>query len=110
MEASSHFCCGWRADEVCSISKAYQTSKEVYKTNAATTTVKIKPGTRPRIEYDQGKDMIAKQMYSENSRAAVWGVVLVCPIERYCKNPWSGPVRGASQENILWASCKYDTE
>ena len=46
--------------------------KDVYKTKAAITMVRITPGTRPRIEYDQGKDMIAKQMYSEKSRAAVW--------------------------------------
>jgi hypothetical protein len=36
------------------------------------TTVKIKPGTRPRIEYDHGNDMIARQMYSEKSNAAVY--------------------------------------
>lgn len=35
------------------------------------TTVKMIPGTRPRIEYDHGKDMMAKQMYSEKSNAAV---------------------------------------
>jgi hypothetical protein len=34
-------------------------------------TVRINPGTRPRIEYDQGNDMIAKQIYSEKSSAAV---------------------------------------
>ena len=37
----------------------------------AITTVKIKPGTRPRMEYDQGNDIIARQMYSEKSNAAV---------------------------------------
>jgi hypothetical protein len=45
--------------------------KEVYRTRPAITKVKIKPGTRPRIEYDHGNDMMARQMYSENSRAAV---------------------------------------
>lgn len=40
-------------------------------TNAAITIVKMRPGTKPKIEYDQGNDMIAKQMYSANSRAAV---------------------------------------
>jgi hypothetical protein len=43
----------------------------VYSTIAATTHVKIRPGTSPRIEYDHGKDMMARQMYSENSSAAV---------------------------------------
>lgn len=38
---------------------------------AATKTVKINPGTKPRMEYDQGKDMIARQMYSEKSSVAV---------------------------------------
>jgi hypothetical protein len=45
---------------------------EVYRTNAAITAVRIRPGTRPKIEYDQGNDMIARQMYSENSKAAVY--------------------------------------
>jgi hypothetical protein len=49
----------------------YQTTSDVYKTKAAWTTVKIKPGTRPRTEYEYGNDMIARQMYSENSKAAV---------------------------------------
>jgi hypothetical protein len=49
----------------------YQVISEVYRTMPAITTVRINPGTRPRIEYDQGKDMIAKQMYSEKSNAAV---------------------------------------
>jgi len=35
-------------------------------------TVKIRPGTRPRTEYDQGKDIIARQIYSEKSSAAVY--------------------------------------
>lgn len=35
-------------------------------------TVKIKPGTSPNTEYEYGNDMIAKQMYSEKSSAAVW--------------------------------------
>lgn len=50
---------------------SYQVISEVYRTMPAITTVKIKPGTRPRIEYDQGKDIIARQMYSEKSNAAV---------------------------------------
>jgi len=37
----------------------------------ATTTVKIRPGTRPRIEYDHGNDMMARQIYSEKRSAAV---------------------------------------
>ena len=49
----------------------YQTTSEVYRTNPATTKVKIMPGTRPRTEYEYGKDMIARQMYSEKSRNAV---------------------------------------
>jgi hypothetical protein len=49
----------------------YQVISEVYSTIPAITTVSIKPGTRPRIEYDQGKDIMAKQMYSEKSNAAV---------------------------------------
>ena len=36
------------------------------------TTVRISPGTRPSKEYDHGNDMMARQMYSENSKAAVW--------------------------------------
>lgn len=39
---------------------------------AATTQVKMRPGTSPRMEYDHGKDMMAKQIYSEKSRAAVY--------------------------------------
>lgn len=54
-------------------SVANQTIKEVYKTEAATTTVTIRPGTRPRTEYEYGNDMIAKQMYSAKSSAAVCG-------------------------------------
>ena len=49
-----------------------QRTKEVYRTKAATTMVNMMPGTRPKTEYDQGKDMMARQMYSEKSRAAVW--------------------------------------
>jgi hypothetical protein len=45
--------------------------REVYNTKPATTTVRIKPGTRPNTEYEYGNDMIAKQIYSEKSRAAV---------------------------------------
>ncbi len=44
----------------------------MYNTKAATTIVKINPGTRPSSEYDHGKDMIARQMYSEKSSAAVY--------------------------------------
>ena len=51
--------------------ETYQTTNEVYRTNAATTTVRISPGTNPRTEYEYGNDMMAKQMYSENSKAAV---------------------------------------
>jgi hypothetical protein len=36
------------------------------------TTVKINPGTSPRMEYDHGNDMMARQMYSEKSSAAVY--------------------------------------
>ena len=68
--------------------KAYQVIKDVYKTKAAMTTVKIRPGTRPRTEYDHGNDMMAKQMYSENSRAAVWS------IDQYCHSKRKhGPVK-----------------
>src|SRR6201989_899188 len=56
---------GWRRQNS-------QTMRDVYKTNPATTTVKIKPGTRPRTEYDQGKDMMARQMYSEKRKKAVY--------------------------------------
>jgi hypothetical protein len=49
----------------------YQRTRDVYSTSAATTTVKIKPGTRPRTEYEYGKDMMARQMYSEKRSAAV---------------------------------------
>lgn len=35
------------------------------------------PGTRPKTLYDHGKLMMAKQMYSEKSRAAVFGWWLV---------------------------------
>jgi len=44
---------------------------EVYRTREAIMIVKINPGTSPRIEYDQGNDMMARQMYSEKSSAAV---------------------------------------
>jgi hypothetical protein len=52
--------------------RTYQQMSEVYRTNAAMTAVRIRPGTRPRMEYDQGNDMMARQMYSENSSAAVY--------------------------------------
>lgn len=51
--------------------KAYHTIKDVYRTDMATATVTIRPGTRPKTEYEYGKDMMAKQMYSEKSKAAV---------------------------------------
>lgn len=38
----------------------------------AITTVRMRPGTNPRVAYEYGNDMIAKQMYSENSKAAVY--------------------------------------
>jgi len=38
---------------------------------AATTTVRIKPGTRPSVAYEYGKLIIARQIYSEKSSAAV---------------------------------------
>jgi hypothetical protein len=49
----------------------YQRTNEVYRTRPATTTVKIRPGTKPKVAYEYGNDMIAKQMYSENNNAAV---------------------------------------
>ena len=52
-------------------SKTYQMIKEVYRTDRATTTVKIKPGTKPNTEYEYGNDRISKQMYSLKSKAAV---------------------------------------
>lgn len=48
-----------------------QTIRDVYSTMPATTTVRMRPGTRPRMAYEYGNDMIAKQMYSENNKAAV---------------------------------------
>jgi hypothetical protein len=54
------------------MNSTYQTISEVYSTEAAITMVRIRPGTRPRTEYDHGKDMIARQMYSEKSSAAVY--------------------------------------
>lgn len=50
---------------------AYHNTREVYSTSNATTTVRIKPGTSPRTEYEYGKLIMAKQMYSENNKAAV---------------------------------------
>lgn len=44
---------------------------EVYRTKAACTIVKMIPGPRPSTEYEYGKDMMARQMYSEKSSAAV---------------------------------------
>lgn len=51
--------------------ETYQMMSEVYKTDRATTTVKMRPGTKPSTEYEYGNDMIAKHMYSEKSKAAV---------------------------------------
>jgi hypothetical protein len=56
---------------------AYQTTRDVYKTKAAMTTVRMRPGTRPSTEYEYGNDMIAKQMYSEKRSAAVYTSRLV---------------------------------
>ena len=50
----------------------YQIVSDVYNTTRATKTVRIKPGTRPKTEYAHGNDMIARQMYSEKSNAAVF--------------------------------------
>lgn len=55
---------GWRIQNS-------QTTSDVYKTKAATTTVRIKPGTSPRTEYEYGNDIMARQIYSEKSNAAV---------------------------------------
>jgi len=52
----------------------YQRTREVYKTRPATTTVRIRPGTRPKVAYEYGNDMMAKQMYSENNSAAVYNM------------------------------------
>jgi hypothetical protein len=43
----------------------------VYSTRAATTTVRMSPGTKPSTEYEYGNDMMAKQIYSAKSRHAV---------------------------------------
>lgn len=56
------------ARDVC---ETYQTIKDVYSTEKATTTVTISPGTSPNTEYEYGKDMIARHMYSLNNSAAV---------------------------------------
>lgn len=49
-----------------------QRTSPVYRVERATAAVRISPGTRPRTEYDHGKLRMAKQMYSLNSRAAVF--------------------------------------
>lgn len=72
---------------------SYQVINEVYRTMAAITTVRIKPGTRPRIEYDQGKDIIARQIYSEKSNAAV------------CKNLLVKPLISVSVRSAPFANC-----
>jgi hypothetical protein len=53
------------------VERSYQTMSEVYSTRAATTTVRMRPGTSPSTEYEYGNDMMAKQMYSAKSRHAV---------------------------------------
>lgn len=58
-------------------------------------TVRMRPGTRPRTEYDHGNDIMAKQMYSEKSRAAVYGA-LRQPIRT---------IRIEAQTNLLPAAC-----
>jgi hypothetical protein len=50
---------------------SYHKTILVYSTRPATTTVKMRPGTRPKTEYEYGNDMMAKQIYSEKSNAAV---------------------------------------
>lgn len=67
--------------------QAYQIIRDVYSTIAATTTVKIRPGTRPSTEYDHGNDMIARQIYSEKSRAAVYYTnrkLALCAVQMAC--------------------------
>ena len=53
------------------IREAHQTINDVYSTENATATVTISPGTNPNTEYEYGKDMIARHMYSLNNSAAV---------------------------------------
>lgn len=67
---------------------------DVYKTKPAMANVKIMPGTRPRYAYEYGNDMIARQMYSLNSSAAVWRSIRSCffeiALERHQKqNIWT---------------------
>lgn len=50
----------------------YQRVMEVYQTIRDTTIVKRIPGNRPRVAYDWGKDMMARQIYSEKRSAAVF--------------------------------------
>lgn len=50
---------------------AYQIVIDVYHTTREMKTVRIRPGTRPKTEYDQGNDIMAKQIYSEKRSAAV---------------------------------------
>lgn len=45
---------------------------EVYQTIRDTTIVKRIPGNRPSVAYDAGKDMMARQIYSEKRSAAVY--------------------------------------
>ncbi len=53
----------------------YQTTRDVYSTKPACTTVKIIPGASPSTEYEYGNDMIARQIYSEKSKAAVYSTI-----------------------------------
>lgn len=55
---------GWRKQNS-------QTIKEVYKTNPATTTVRIKPGTSPSTEYEYGKLMMAADTLAFNNTYAM---------------------------------------
>lgn len=54
----------------CTRQKRQRTS-DVYWTVAATPIVTRTPGTIPSTEYENGKDIIARHMYSEKSNAAV---------------------------------------
>lgn len=49
--------------------------------------VMIRPGTSPKTEYEYGNDMIAKHMYSEKSRAAVYHEVLASGLVGVCNSP-----------------------
>lgn len=53
------------------LANTYQTIREVYRTIAAITTVRMMPGTSPNIEYEYGNDIIASEIYSEKRSIAV---------------------------------------